>query len=152
MSRSPLSVAGFAFAAVALATPAVAAEFTPESRVVEVTVYRQAALVAREARLTLPPGSHRVILKGIPCVADPDSVRVSGTGSAGIEIGGGEGEGEIHHPAPSPEYRPGGKELEGLDRQQSLVGGRRPAIATLPGFFAGLQATGGAGGARGGPP
>src|SRR5881397_1151969 len=82
-----------------------AAEYSPESRVSQVTVYRQGALVTREARLSLPPGSHRILLQGLPCVAAPDSVRASGTGAGGIEIGGIEVLQEFHQPSLSPEYR-----------------------------------------------
>ena len=149
MSRMKPSVLLPFLAVLTYSNGATAAELTPESRVAEVTVYRQAALVAREARLTLPPGSHRVILKGLPCVADPDSVRVSGTGTAGIEIGGVEVQQEFRQPDLTPEHRQIEKELEDLDRQQSLINGRRAAIATLREFLAGLKVTGGQESSRG---
>jgi hypothetical protein len=126
-----------------LAGAAAAAEFTPESRVVEVTVYRQAALVTREALLTLPPGSHRIILNGLPSVADPDSVHVSGTGSSGIEIGGVEVQQEFRQPDLTPEYRQVERDLDDLNRQMSLLNDRRQSIATLREFMGGLKSTGG---------
>lgn len=144
MSRSVLLSVVFA-----IATPAVASELTPESRVAEVTVYRQAALIAREAQLILLPGSHRVILKGIPCVADPDSVRVSGAGTSGIEIGGVEVQEEFLQPNLSPEYRQTEKDLQDLGRRQSLINDRRQSIATLREFLAGLKATAGQEGSKG---
>jgi len=125
-----------------------AAEFTPESRVVEVTVYRQAALVTRETRLTLPPGSHRIILSGLPSVADPDSVRVNGTGSAGIEIGGVEVQREFRQPSLTPEYRQVERELDDLNHQMSLVNDRRQSIAALREFLGGLKASGGQGSSK----
>ena len=76
-------------------------------------------------------------------VADPDSVRVSGTGSAGIEIGGVEVQEAFRQPNLSPEYRRIEQELEDLGRQQSLIADRRQSIATLREFLAGLKATGG---------
>src|SRR5438093_3528361 len=135
-------------ALVSLAGAVVAAEFKPESRVVEVTVYRQAALVAREARITLPPGSHRILLEGLPCVADPDSVRVSGTGPSGIEIGGVEVRQEFRQPALTPEYRQIEKDLEDLERQQALIEDRLQSIGALREFLAGLKSTTGQGGSK----
>src|SRR5213593_2997111 len=104
MSGWRMFVAMFATVTVAgsLAAGPAAAEFTPASRVIEVTVYRQAALVTREARVALPPGDHRVILTGLPDIADPSSVRVSGSGSAGIQIGGLEVRQDFGQPNLSP--------------------------------------------------
>jgi len=130
-------------AAAPLAGATVAAEFTPKSRVVEVTVYRQAALVTREIRLTLPPGSHRIVLSGLPSVADPDSVRVNGTGSTGIEIGGVEVQREFRQPNPTPEYRQVERELDELNHRLSMLTDRRQSIAALREFLAGLKASGG---------
>jgi hypothetical protein len=120
---------------------AVAAELKPQSSVAEVTVYRDAALVAREARVTLPPGSHRVVLEGIPCVADPDSVRVIGTGPSGIEIGGVEVRQEFRQPALTPEYLKTRRNLEDLERQQALIEDRLQSIGTLREFLAGLKSS-----------
>jgi len=144
MSRWVLLSAVFA-----IATPALASELTPESHVAEVTVYRQAALIAREAQLILPAGSHRVVLKGIPCVADPDSVRVSGAGTSGIEIGGVEVQEEFLQPNLSPEYRQTEKDLQDLGRRQSLINDRRQSITTLREFLSGLKATSGQEGSKG---
>ncbi len=145
MSRSNPYVLCLPLLAVAtLFTPGLgAAELAPESRVTDVTVYRQGALVTREARLSLPSGSHRVVLQGLPCVADPDSVRASGTGAVGIEIGGVEVLREFHQPELTPEYRQIRKELEDLERAQALLNDRQKSIATLRDFLTGLKATAG---------
>src|SRR5439155_25076022 len=84
-----------------------AAEFTPELRVVEVTV------------------------------------RVNGTGSAGIEIGGVEVQREFRQPDLTPEYRQAERELDDLNHQMSLVNDRRQSIAALREFLGGLKASGG---------
>ena len=86
----------------ALAPAAAAGEFTPLSRVTEVTVYRDGALVTREARVNVPAGDHRILLKEIPSVADPNSLRVTGTGSGGMAIGGVELSQEFRAPNLSP--------------------------------------------------
>jgi uncharacterized protein (TIGR02231 family) len=126
-----------------LAGAAAAAELTPESRVVEVTVYRQAALVTREARLTLPPGDHTIVLDRLPAVADPDSVRVSGTGPADIQIGGVEVQKEFQPPDLTPGYRQIQAELDDLNRRLSLINDRRQSIAALREFVGGLKASNG---------
>ena len=145
MSRSKLSVITLPLLAVAtLFTHTLgAAELAPESRVTEVTVYRQGTLVTREARLSLPPGSHRVVLQGLPCVAEPDSVRASGDGAAGIEIGGVEVQQEFRQPSLTPEYRQLEKDLEDLASQQALLDDRQQSIATLREFLGSLKATAG---------
>src|SRR3989442_14702298 len=81
-----------------------ASEMAADSRVSAVTVYRGQALVTREARCSLPPGNHRVVLAALPCVADPDSVRASGSGSGDLEIGGVEMRQEFREPELTPEY------------------------------------------------
>ena len=119
--------------AAALPVCAAAAEVSPSSHVTEVVVYRDGALVTREARLTLPPGDHRVLLKEIPAVADPGSVRITGTGTAGMGIGGVEVSREFREPDLTPEYRALEEELQDLTRQQANLGKR---IDPLP-FIAG---------------
>src|SRR5438046_5640464 len=89
-----------------------AAEFTPELRVVEVTV------------------------------------RVNGTGSAGIEIGGVEVQREFRQPNLTPEYRQAERELDDLNHQMSLVNDRRQSIAALREFLGGLKASGGQGSSK----
>ncbi len=117
-----------------------AAEYSPDSRVTDVTLYREGALVTREARLSLAPGSHRVVLRGLPCVADPDSVRAGGTGTAGIEIGGVEEQQEFRQPNLTPEYRQVEKDLAELERQKALLDDREHSIETLREFLSGLKA------------
>lgn len=131
------------------APAAMTAEFTPDSRVAEVTVYRQGVLVTRNARVSLPPGSHRVVLQGLPCVADPDSVRVSGLGSAGFEIGGIEVRQEFREPSLTPEYREIEGDLKEITRRQGLLDDRQRSLSTLREFLSGLKATGGQKASRG---
>jgi uncharacterized protein (TIGR02231 family) len=62
----------------ALAGTALAADFTPASKIDAVTVYLQGADVFRLANVTLPKGEHRVILSDLPATIDPQSIRVEG--------------------------------------------------------------------------
>ena len=120
-----------------------AAEYSPASRVTGITVYRDGALVGREARLTLPPGDHRVLLKEIPAVADPNSVRVTGTGTGGMSIGGVEVSREFREPNLTPEYKALEKELQDLTRQQAALDDRQRSIESLREFLGSLKATAG---------
>ncbi len=124
-------------------TLVMAGDFTPPSKVTEVTVYRQQALVIREARVTLPAGDHKVILKELPSVADPSSVRVSGTGTGGMTIGGVEIRQEFRQPNLTPEYRAFEKELQDLTRQPTALADRQKAIQSLREFLGSLKATAG---------
>ena len=129
--------------AAALPVCAAAAEVSPSSHVTEVVVYRDGALVTREARLTLPPGDHRVLLKEIPAVADPGSVRITGTGTAGMGIGGVEVSREFREPDLTPEYRALEEELQHLTRQQAALDDRQKSIESLREFLGSLKATAG---------
>ena len=127
----------------ALPICAAAAEYSPASHVTEIVVYRDGALVTREARLTLPPGDHRVLLKEIPAVADPNSVRVTGTGTGGMGIGGVEVSREFREPNLTPEFKALEKELQDLTRQQAALDDRQRSIESLREFLNSLKATAG---------
>lgn len=66
--------------------PAHAADFQPDSKIDAVTVFPQGADVTRAAKLDLPAGEHRIVLKGLPQGVDPHSLRVLMDGLAGVEI------------------------------------------------------------------
>ncbi len=118
-------------------------EFSPASRVTAVTVYRDSALVTREARLSLPPGDHRVLLKEIPAVADPDSVRIQGTSTEEMSIGGVEVSQEFRQPDLTPEYRSLEKEVLDLGSQLSALDDRQKSIDSLREFLGSLKASAG---------
>ena len=128
----------------ALASRAVlAAEISPASRVESVVVYRDGALVTRAAKLELPPGDHRVLLKDIPSVADPNSVRVTGTGTGGMSIGGVEMVQDFRPANLTPEYKALDKELQDYSAQLGSLDDRQKAINSLREFLAGLKASAG---------
>ena len=56
---------------------AFASEIVVDSRISEVTVYPQAALITRTAKLQLDPGSQDVVFSNIVPEIDEDSLRVS---------------------------------------------------------------------------
>jgi uncharacterized protein (TIGR02231 family) len=57
-----------------------------DSKVTSVTVFRNRALVTREASLSLAQGKHEIVLSALPSDLLDESVRVSGTGSAKVRI------------------------------------------------------------------
>src|SRR5262245_24411694 len=120
-----------------------AAEMKPASRVTAVTVYRDGALVSRESKVSLPPGDHRIVLEEIPSVADPNSLRVIGSGSGGMTLGGVEISQEFRAATLAPEYRQLEEELQGLAGEMSSLDDRQRSISSLREFLASLKAAAG---------
>ena len=120
-----------------------AAELKPASRVTGVVVYRDGALVTRESKVSLTPGDHRIVLEEIPSVADPNSVRVTGSGAGGMTLGGVEISQEFRAANLTPEYRQLEQELEALAGEMSGLDDRQKSINSLREFLAGLKASAG---------
>ncbi|HEY8566853.1 MAG TPA: mucoidy inhibitor MuiA family protein [Beijerinckiaceae bacterium] len=76
-----------ALALAAVAAPAFAADVELASRIERVTVFPDAALVQRSAKVDLAAGVSTLVLRGLPASLDPGSIRVEGQGSAGFAIG-----------------------------------------------------------------
>ncbi|MGO4716443.1 mucoidy inhibitor MuiA family protein [Bradyrhizobium sp. 2TAF24] len=64
-----------------------AADIDAASRIDSVVVFPDGAIVSRQAELTLPPGASTVLIKGLPAVLDPASVRVEATADGELAIG-----------------------------------------------------------------
>ena len=120
-----------------------AAELKPASRVIGVTVYRDGALVTRESKVSLTPGDHRILLEEIPSVADPNSVRVTGSGAGGMTLGGVEVSQEFRAANLTPEYRQLEQELQALMGEMGSLDDRQKSINSLREFLASLKATAG---------
>lgn len=69
----------------ALATHA--ADIAATLTIDQVTVYPQTAAVVRRGEVTVPAGSHRLIIRGLPDPIDPGSLRMS-AGSRAVRLGG----------------------------------------------------------------
>ena len=67
---------------------ALAAEFTPSSKIIAVTVFPRGADIVRETRVLLDAGDHVIVLKDLPAGLRSNSLRVEGVSQAGVEIGG----------------------------------------------------------------
>jgi uncharacterized protein (TIGR02231 family) len=126
-----------------LSATSFAAEFSPDSRVVDVTVYREGALVTRETKVTLPAGDHRIVLREIPSVADPNSVRISGVGTGGMTLGGVEITQDFRPVNLTSDYKSLEKELGDFIGQMSSLDDRQRSIISLREFLSSLKATAG---------
>lgn len=69
------------------ALPAWAAEIAVESRPSAVTVFPDRAVVTRSGQVRLPAGSHTLVVDGLPSGLIAQSLRVTGSGPAGLLIG-----------------------------------------------------------------
>jgi uncharacterized protein (TIGR02231 family) len=67
---------------------AFAADVELQSKIDQVTVFPDAAVVTRVAPLDLSAGASTLILRGLPVLLDPASIRVEGTAEAAFAIGG----------------------------------------------------------------
>ncbi len=68
--------------------PAQAATLSANSRIEQVTLYPDAALITRSLTIDLPAGSHDILLPDLPMTADPASLRVEASGSGRLMLGG----------------------------------------------------------------
>jgi len=73
--------------AVLLAQPAQAADIEARLVIDQVTVYPQTANITRSGQVTVPAGSHRLIVRGLPDPIDTSNLRIY-AGSAAVRLGG----------------------------------------------------------------
>lgn len=64
-----------------------AADLAATLTIDQVTVYPKTAAVVRRGEVTVPPGSHRLIIRGLPDPLDAGSIRMS-AGSRAVRLGG----------------------------------------------------------------
>ncbi|MBR1219731.1 mucoidy inhibitor MuiA family protein [Bradyrhizobium sp. U87765 SZCCT0131] len=64
-----------------------AADIDAASKIDAVTVFPDGAMVSRLAELSLPEGASTVLIRGLPAVIDPASVRVEATADGELAIG-----------------------------------------------------------------
>lgn len=133
-----------ALALVALVLPSVAAAATDvaaSSRVDAVTVYRSSARVTRAARVELPAGSARVLLRGLPEMLDDDSIRVEGKGTARARVFGVTVERITAMETAAAEARAAEERLERLQDEDRGLGDRIQAAQARIEFVKALRST-----------
>ncbi len=82
----PISAAILSLA-VLLAQPVRAADIEARLAIDQVTVYPQTANITRSGQVTVPAGSHRLIVSGLPDPIDASNLRIY-AGSAAVRLGG----------------------------------------------------------------
>jgi len=82
-SRSLLA----ATALTASLAPALAGVIQPGSRLTDVTVYPDAAILKREITVEVPAGSHEILIPDLPATLDPASLRIEGAAEGKLSIG-----------------------------------------------------------------
>ena len=103
-------LAALAIPSLSLAAPTV----DVGSRIDAVTVYRNGARVTRVARVDLPSGPGRVVLRGLPVELDDDSIRIDGKGTAKARVFGVTVERVTAEEAPAAEARAAEERIEKL--------------------------------------
>src|SRR5262245_22209103 len=69
------------------AAQAVAADIAVEARIDAVKLYQDGATVARHAQVSVPAGTHRLIVRGLPATIDTDTLRLA-IASSDVRLGG----------------------------------------------------------------
>jgi uncharacterized protein (TIGR02231 family) len=69
------------------ASPVFAAEITANSRIDGVVVYPGVAAITRIIEVEVPAGQHTLVVSGLPQAVDPNSLRVEGVASGGLQVG-----------------------------------------------------------------
>jgi uncharacterized protein (TIGR02231 family) len=82
-----LATAAFAMLTFVAAPATHAADLAATLTIDQVTVYPQTAAVVRRGEVTVPAGSHRLIIRGLPDPVDPGSIRMSASSRA-VRLGG----------------------------------------------------------------
>lgn len=82
-SRSLLA----ATALTASLAPALAGVLQPGSRLTDVTLYPDAAVLKREITVEVPAGSHEILIPDLPATLDPASLRIEGAAEGKLSIG-----------------------------------------------------------------
>jgi len=101
-----------------------AAEIEVESRISEVTIYPDSALLSRVANLKLSPGEYKVIFSNIIPEVDENSLRVSAQGATEVRLFGAQVKKEFLEEVPSERIKQLKDEIQKLEdairREQDL--------------------------------
>lgn len=122
-----------------------AAEIKAESRLTEITVYPDSALVTRTARLEVSAGESRAVFTDIIPAIDENTLKISAEGSAQAKILGAQVKEEFLQEKPAERTRNLEKEIEGLELEKrklvdhhNILMQEREFLASLR-FFSGEQ-------------
>lgn len=107
--------------ALCLITYVFASEINADSRISEVTVYPDSALITRIASLKLNPGEYKVIFADIIPEIDENSLRVSSSRGAEVKLFGAQLKREFLEEAPVERVKQLKDEIRGLDDEKKKL-------------------------------
>lgn len=103
-----------------------AATLEATSRIGEVTLYPDAALVKRQFTIDVPAGEHEILLPDLPASLDPASLRIEGSGTEKLVIGNVDFRARANTPdAGSPETQ---RKLKTLQAERDRLNDRIDAV------------------------
>lgn len=119
------------------ATAATALETT--AAITGVTVYRDRALTRRTATVRLMPGANLVAVKDLPALLQDDSVRIDGTGTAGVTITGIEVRRQFLDQTAEKRVRELEEEIRKLEREVGRLDSRTAGVVAQKNFVESLR-------------
>ncbi len=114
-------------------------EITADSTVARATVYGDRAEVTRAATVQLVPGEHEVRFEPLPASLVPDSVRVSGEGTAKVTIGGVEIDRSWHPERQAGRAKELEEKIESLDDEMKEINARKTVIQQQERFISTVE-------------
>ncbi len=109
------------------------------SRITAVTVYPDRALTSRSAALNFKPGSYLITFDGLPTLIQDDSVRVEGTGSAGVTIVGLEVKRVFLEQSGEERVKALDEEIRGLEQRSGVLDAKKAGLSSQRAFFESIR-------------
>jgi uncharacterized protein (TIGR02231 family) len=117
----------------------VAEEITAQSSISSVTIYPDRATLVREADLTLGTGTHSVFFENLPVSLIPNSLRVSGKGTAAVKVVGLDLTSQYLEFALLPEVKQLQAEIDALNLEMSKTLDRIEVLNTQEKFLKSIE-------------
>ncbi len=117
----------------------VAEEITAKSTISSVTIYPDRATVVREADLTLSSGTHSVFFENLPVSLIPNSLRVSGKGTAAVKVVGLDLTSQYLEFALLPEVKKLQAEIDAMNLEMSKTADRIEVLNTQEKFLKSIE-------------
>jgi uncharacterized protein (TIGR02231 family) len=117
----------------------VAEEITAKSSISSVTIYPDRATLVREADLTLGSGTHSVFFENLPVSLIPNSLRVSGKGTAAVKVVGLDLTSQYLEFALLPEVKKLQAEIDALNLEMSKTLDRIEVLNTQEKFLISIE-------------
>lgn len=116
------------FLLINFAQTAQANDIQASAKITDVTVFADRAAITQTAKVTIPPGSHKVVLENLPIGLFPDTLRAEGIGNTSFTLGA------ISHKVinqtdlVAPREKEINEQIRTLEDQKALVNAEKAAI------------------------